>query len=278
MIVSIVFAAGCFWGVEKHFEHYQGVVRAESGYAGGNYANPSYETILANRATSDDKIINYAEAVKVTYDDSKVTADELIKSFWELHDPTQLNRQGNDKGSNYRSGIFYTNTAQKNIAENTKNDYQSLLTQNGYGKIVTEIKPLSVFYSAEAYHQDYLEKNPYGYCPNHSTGVKFKPSDVKKEVTLPIGGKEILVIKSQSYCPYCQKFETEVSSHYNGSIPLRTVTASSLQGFNIKTQLTATPTILFIENSKEVVAHVGFIDKDTFYKRLEDFQLNKNRK
>lgn len=278
MLVSIVFAAGCFWGVEKHFEHFNGVIRSESGYAGGNYPNPNYETVLDNRATSDGKIINYAEAVKVTYDDSKVTADELIRSFWELHDPTQLNRQGNDRGNNYRSGIFYTNATQKNIAENTKNDYQSLLTQNGYGKIVTEIKPLSVFYNAEAYHQDYLEKNPNGYCPNHSTGVKFKKSDVKKEVTLPIGGKEILVIKSESYCPYCKKFEIEVSSHYKGSIPLRTVTANSLKGFNIKTQLTATPTILFIDDSKEIIGHVGFMDKDSFYKTLKKFQLTKSRK
>ncbi len=275
MIMSIVFAAGCFWGVEKHFEHFNGVIRAESGYAGGNYANPSYETVLDNRAISDGKIINYAEAVKITYDDSKVTADELIKSFWEIHDPTQLNRQGNDKGSNYRSGIFYTNTAQKNIAENTKNDYQSLLTQNGYGKIVTEINPLNVFYNAEAYHQDYLEKNPNGYCPNHSTGVKFKKSDVNKEVTLPFGGKEVLVIKSQSYCPYCKKFETEVSSKYKGGIPLRTVTANSLKGFDIKTQLTATPTILFIEDSKEVIGHVGFMDNDTFYKTLKKLQHTK---
>lgn len=277
MIVSIVFAAGCFWGVEKHFEHMDGVIRAESGYAGGNYANPTYDDVLNKRGLkSSSTIKNYTESVKVTYDNSKTTAETLIKSFWELHDPTQVNGQGHDIGNNYRSAIFYTNEKQEKVAEETEATYQNLLIKNGYGKIVTEIKPLGKFYYAENYHQDYLEKNPNGYCPNHSTGVKFKKDDMKKELTLPLGGKEIVVIKSESFCPYCEKFAEDVSSLYKGPVPLRTVLASSLKGFDIKTKLFSTPTILFIEDGKEIMAHTGYMDKKNFYETLGAFQLGKN--
>jgi peptide methionine sulfoxide reductase msrA/msrB len=277
MIVSIVFAAGCFWGVEKHFEHMDGVVRAESGYAGGNYANPTYEDVLSKRGLMPDSTTkNYTEAVKVTYDNSKTTADTLIKSFWELHDPTQADGQGHDIGNNYRSAIYWTNENQKKIAQETEVTYQNLLTKSGYGKIVTEIQPLDKFYYAENYHQDYLQKNPNGYCPNHSTGVKFKKDDMKKDVTLPLGGKEIVVIKSESYCPYCEKFATDVSSLYKGSVPLRTVVASSLKGFNITTKLFSTPTILFIEDGKEIMAHIGYMDAKSFYETLGAFKLDEN--
>lgn len=277
MIVSIVFAAGCFWGVEKHFEHFAGVVKAESGYAGGSYENPTYEDVLAKRGLKlDSKIVNHAEAVKVTFDNSKVSAKTLIKSFWELHDPTQINRQGHDVGNNYRSAIFYTNMNQKNVAQETKRSYQELLTKSGYGKIATEIKQLEKFYPAEEYHQDYLQKNPYGYCPNHSTGVKFAEEKVKKEVITPLGGKEIIIIEAEGYCPYCEKFQMDVSSSYKGTIPLRTVVARSLDGFEIKTKMFATPTILFIEDGKEVMGHVGFMDRADFYKTLGEFKLGKN--
>jgi len=193
MIVEIVFAAGCFWGVEKHFEHMPGVIKAESGYAGGNYANPNYDEVLKYRHLKDgSKIVNYAESVKVTYDNTQVDVKTLIKSFWELHDPTQINGQGNDIGNNYRSAIYYTNVNQEKAALSTENSYQALLTQHGYGKIHTEIKPLTKFYKAEEYHQDYLQKHPFGYCPNHTTNVKFKKDDVHKNMITPLGGKEIL--------------------------------------------------------------------------------------
>ena len=280
MIVSIVFAAGCFWGVEKFYDHYEGVVKAESGYVGGNYANPTYNDVLKHRLLKDgSKIINYTEGVKVTFDNSKVDAKTLIKSFWELHDPTQLNRQGNDVGNNYRSAIYYTSATQEMAAKNTKESYQNLLIKNGYGKIVTEIKPLKAFYTAEGYHQDYLAKNPYGYCPNHATGVKFEKNDVKNIVELmPLGGKEIIVVKSEHYCPYCEKFEAEVSNSYKGTLPMRTVLASSLKSFKLSTKIYATPTILFIENGKEIIGHVGFMDKKKFYETLGAFKLGKNSK
>jgi len=149
--------------------------------------------------------------------------------------------------------------------------YQALLTKNGFGEIVTQIQELDKFWDAEHYHQDYLTKNPGGYCPNHSTGVKFDKNDEVKDI-LPLGGKEIIVVESLIYCPYCEKFKTEVSSLYNDSIPLRNVLASQLSKFKIKTDLTATPTILFINDAEEVISHKGFMDKDSFYKQLSDFQ------
>ena len=279
MIVEIVFAAGCFWGVEKHFDHFEGVIKAESGYVGGNYANPTYDDVLKYRRIKDgSKILNYTEGVKVTFDNSKVKAKILIKSFWELHDPTQLNGQGNDIGNNYRSAIFYTNATQETDAQSTKLAYQNLLIKNGYGKIVTEIKPLVKFYNAENYHQDYLAKNPFGYCPNHATGVKFEKEEKTVEMITPKKGKEIIVIKSENYCPYCEKFEADVSDAYKGTLPLRTVYASQLKGFKIDTQLFATPAILFIENGKEIIAHVGYMDSALFYKTLGAFKLGKDSK
>ena len=277
MIVEIVFAAGCFWGVEKHFESIDGVIEVKSGYTGGNYKNPTYKDVLKYRNLKENnKIINHTEAVKVEFDNTKVSVNKLIKSFWEIHDPTQLNKQGNDVGNNYRSAIFYTNENQKDIANSTKDIYQELLNKNGFGKIVTPISQLSTFWDAENYHQDYLKNNPNGYCPNHSTGVKFNKDIIKNDVVIPLGGKEIIVIKSESFCPYCEKFEKEVSSSYNGSIRLRTVFAKDLKGFNIKTKLNATPTILFIENGNEIISHRGFMDKTNFYKTLGDFKLGKD--
>jgi peptide methionine sulfoxide reductase msrA/msrB len=274
---TIVFAAGCFWGVEKHFDHFKGVISAESGYVGGNYENPTYDDVLKYRRLSNNsKIVNYTEGVKVVFDARKVDASTLIKSFWELHDPTQVNGQGKDIGNNYRSALFYTNEGQKKVALQTKKEYQSLLTNAGYGKIVTEIKPLEKFYNAEKYHQDYLAKNPFGYCPNHATGVKFQKEKVEVAVTKPLGGKEIIVIDSPGYCPYCEKFEEEVGESYKGSLPMRTVLASSLKGFDIETKIFATPTILFIEDGKEVIGHVGYMDKKLFYKTLGAFKLGKN--
>jgi len=274
MIIEIVFAAGCFWGVEKHFESFAGVIDVTSGYTGGNYDHPTYEDVLKYRNEKSEKVINHTEAVKVVFDNSIISADTLIKSFWELHDPTQINRQGNDVGNNYRTALFFTNEKQKSIALDTKNKYQALLTQNGYGKIVTQIQPLGTFWDAENYHQDYLTNNPDGYCPNHSTGIKFDKADEKKAI-LPLKGKEILVVESEYYCPFCEQFDKEISSSYSGSVPLRTVIASQLKMFNIKTELTVTPTILFINNADEIDSYQGFMDKNSFYKALDDFKILK---
>jgi len=273
-IQTIVFSAGCFWGVEKHFDNYEGVISAKSGYAGGNYTNPTYKEVLKYRYNKPKDIINHTESVKVVYDDTKVTSLELIKSFWELHDSTQKNRQGNDIGNNYRSAIFYTTNKQKQEILNTKKIYQDLLNKAGYGTITTQISKLDKFYEAEAYHQDYLKKNPNGYCPNHATGVKFKKEIKKVQYIKPLGGKEIVVIKAL-FCPYCEKFKKDISSKYKGTIPLRTVFIEQLKGFKIKSKIVGTPTIFFINNGVEVASYTGYLNNKEFYKALGKFKLQK---
>ena len=271
---TIVFAAGCFWGVEKHFEAMPGVIKATSGYAGGSYDNPDYDTVLKYRHNPPKGLVNHAESVEVVYDDSKITAAQLIKSFWQMHDPTQGNRQGNDRGNNYRSAIYYTTPEQKKIAFETKARYQKLLTKAGYGTITTEIKPLKKFWPAEAYHQDYLKKHPFGYCPNHATGVKFEKSTQKQRTSkvTPLSGKEIMVITAP-HCRFCENFKFDVTDHYHGTIPLRTAQQKELEGFTLKGDVEGTPTILFIENGKEVYRHVGYMDEKAFYKALGAFKL-----
>jgi peptide methionine sulfoxide reductase msrA/msrB len=270
---SIVFAAGCFWGVEKFYDHLDGVVQARSGYAGGNYANPNYKRVLKER-DPEKGVQNHAESVEVVYDDAKISTRKLIETFWELHDPTQGNRQGNDVGNNYRSALYYTTPEQKNVALQTKREYQKLLHKAGYGTITTEIKPLQKFYPAEAYHQDYLEKNPYGYCPNHATGVKFTKEHFQTQPLTPLGGKEIIVVDAK-HCKFCEKFKQNVLQHYNATIPLRTAHKDQLAAFTLTGKIEGTPTILFFEDAKEVFSHTGYMDEKAFYKAVGAFKLGK---
>jgi len=274
---TIVFAGGCFWGVEKYFDNVVGVKSATSGYAGGNYPNPTYETVLKYKQTDTKEIKNYTESVKVVFDNQKIKAENLIKIFWELHDPTQKNRQGNDVGNNYRSAIFYTTNEQYKMILKTKDEYQKLLSNAGYGKIVTQIEKLDKFYNAEDYHQDYLKRNPNGYCPNHSTGIKFKKIASSNDMIKPLGGKEIIVIK-EKFCPYCEKFEKDVISLYKGDIPIRTVYFKQLKDFKLKTEVYGTPTIYFIDNKNEVNAYTGYMNNKNFYKALALFKLGKGSK
>ena len=299
MILEIFFAAGCFWGVEKNFESIEGVVDVVSGYSGGNYDNPTYEAVLKNRrlqsegflsvlkniGLSDEEkeknkntLINHTETVKVVYDSSQVSTESLIKNFWEIHDPTQFNRQGNDVGNNYRSAIYWTNDEQKNIAIETGLAYQKLLSAKGYGDIVTEMAALDKFWPAEDYHQDYIARNPNGYCPDHSTGVKFVQQEDSTEyaqVIEPLQGKEIIVIgpEVEGTCLFCLEFEKKVTSSYNGTIPMRSAPASALKGFDLKTPTWATPTIIFIEDGKEIWSHQGMMTSEEFYKALGEFKL-----
>ena len=299
MILEIFFAAGCFWGVEKNFESIEGVVDVVSGYSGGNYDNPTYEAVLKNRrlqsegflsvlkniGLSDEEkeknkntLINHTETVKVVYDSSQVSTESLIKNFWEIHDPTQFNRQGNDVGNNYRSAIYWTNDEQKNIAIETGLAYQKLLSAKGYGDIVTEMAALDKFWPAEDYHQDYIARNPNGYCPDHSTGVKFAQQEDSTEydqVIEPLQGKEIIVIgpEVEGTCLFCLEFEKKVTSSYNGTIPMRSAPASALKGFDLKTPTWATPTIIFIEDGKEIWSHQGMMTSEEFYKALGEFKL-----
>src|SRR5689334_21026675 len=160
-----MFGLGCFWGAERRFwELGDGVYVTAVGYAGGVTPNPTYEEVCSGRT-------GHNEVVLVVFDPKKVSYDALLKTFWESHDPTQGMRQGNDVGTQYRSGIYYYGEAQKAAAERTRDDFQRALTKAGYGKITTEILPAPEFYYAEDYHQQYLSKNPDGYCGLGGTGV-----------------------------------------------------------------------------------------------------------
>ena len=162
------FAFGCFWGAEKDFWQVPGVIVTAVGYQGGLTPNPTYKEVCSGRT-------GQAEAVRVVFDPKVVSYDDLLRIFWEDHDPTQGFRQGNDAGTQYRSAIYTHTDAQRAAAEASRDMYQAELTKAGYGAITTEIRPAPEFYFAEDYHQQYLAKNPDGYCPVHATGVLLGP-------------------------------------------------------------------------------------------------------
>ena len=161
---TAVFAMGCFWGVERIFWKLPGVHVTAVGYAGGSTPNPTYEEVCSGRT-------GHTEVVLVVYDPASISYADLLKAFWEGHDPTQGMRQGNDVGTQYRSAIYTTSEAQARAAEETRAIYQRALAAGRYGSITTEIRPLDTFYFAEDYHQQYLAKNPGGYCGIGGTGV-----------------------------------------------------------------------------------------------------------
>jgi peptide-methionine (S)-S-oxide reductase len=159
-----LFAMGCFWGAERTFWKLPGVYVTAVGYASGHTANPTYHEVCSGTT-------GHAEAVLVVFDPKIVRYDDLLKTFWESHDPTQGMRQGNDVGTQYRSGIYYADEAQRRAAESSRAAFQAALKNAGYGPITTEIAPAPEFYYAEEYHQQYLAKNPGGYCGLGGTGV-----------------------------------------------------------------------------------------------------------
>jgi peptide-methionine (S)-S-oxide reductase len=161
---TAVFGLGCFWGAERKFWETDGVYTTAVGYAGGFTPNPTYEETCSGQT-------GHTEAVLVVFDPSKVSFDQLLRVFWENHNPTQGMRQGNDVGTQYRSAIYYTSDAQKAAIESSMAMYQERLATAGFGEITTEVKPLGEFYYAEPYHQQYLAKNPNGYCGIGGTGV-----------------------------------------------------------------------------------------------------------
>ena len=159
-----VFGLGCFWGAERKFWQTPGVYTTAVGYAGGYTPNPTYEEVCSGRT-------GHTEAVLVVFDPKKISYEQLLKVFWESHDPTQGMRQGNDVGTQYRSAIYTYSDDQRRAAEASRDAYQRALSARGYGAITTEIRPAGEFYYAEDYHQQYLAKNPDGYCGIGGTGV-----------------------------------------------------------------------------------------------------------
>ena len=159
-----LFGMGCFWGAEKKFWQQPGVYSTAVGYAGGFTPNPTYREVCSG-------MTGHNEVVLVVFDPKQVSYDTLLKTFWENHNPTQGMRQGNDVGTQYRSGVYYFDEAQRVAAERSRDAYQQELTTRRYGSITTEIVPATDFYYAEEYHQQYLAKNPDGYCGLGGTGV-----------------------------------------------------------------------------------------------------------
>jgi peptide-methionine (S)-S-oxide reductase len=159
-----VFAMGCFWGAEKLFWKLDGVHTTAVGYAGGYTPNPTYEEVCSG-------LTGHAEVVLVVYRPGEVTYERLLRAFWENHDPTQGMQQGHDIGTQYRSAIYVHGEDQLALAKESRDRYQERLTAAGFGEITTEIREAPEFYYAEDYHQQYLAKNPDGYCPDHGTGV-----------------------------------------------------------------------------------------------------------
>ena len=161
-----VFGLGCFWGAEEIYWRLPGVWSTSVGYAGGSTPHPSYEEVCTGQT-------GHTEAVRVVYDPSKVSYGDLVKAFFEMHDPTQGMRQGNDRGTQYRSAIYTYSEEQAQTAKELRETYEPLLLQRGYGAITTEIKPAETYYYAEDVHQQYLAKNPHGYRCHSATGVPF---------------------------------------------------------------------------------------------------------
>ncbi|KAK3106683.1 hypothetical protein FSP39_025120 [Pinctada imbricata] len=169
-----MFGMGCFWGAERKFWKTDGVFSTQVGYSAGYSPNPTYKEVCTGHT-------GHNEVVRVVFDPKKTSYAEMLKTFWENHNPTQGMRQGNDVGTQYRSGIYYYSDDQKSQAESSKEMFQKKLTEKGYGNITTEILPASEFYYAEDYHQQYLHKNPNGYCGLGGTGVSCPVGLMKKK-------------------------------------------------------------------------------------------------
>ncbi len=277
---TIVLGMGCFWGAEKRMGELPGVLDVESGYANGDIAG-NYEAVLAHerlvqRGQTSQR--NHAEVVKVSFDPARVSLETVLARFWESHDPTQGDRQGNDIGTNYRSAIYTNDAAQQATALKTRDVYQAALTQAGRKSITTEIAPLKKYFPAETYHQDYLKKNPNGYCGLGGTGVKYPGAAISAKAAPPaqpldpkaLNLKRQLIVFEAEDCPYCKQFKAEVLDHWKSEVPVaRSFSAQPPAGWTLEKALFATPTIVLFENGKEVSRFTGWNgDKPRFWKWL----------
>jgi peptide methionine sulfoxide reductase msrA/msrB len=258
---SIVLGMGCFWGAEKRMGALPGVVDTEVGYAGGEAVDPSYDQVLAAERTGRGR--NHAEVVQVTFDPTRTSLEQVLTGFWENHDPTQGDRQGNDIGSNYRSSVYYQGERQRRVAEQTRDAYQKALSRAGYGPITTEIAPLQAFYPAEAYHQDYLRKNPEGYCGLGGTGVPF-PGHAARDALPPLDPanlsreRQLVMFESES-CPFCKQFERDVLNDWRAEVPVARTRSHRPPGdWSLAKALWATPTLVLFQDGREVSRYTGY--------------------
>lgn len=282
---SIVLGMGCFWGAEKRMAAVPGVVDVESGYANGD-GTASYEAVLsrerANKAKRSSQR-NHAEVVKVSFDPKLTDLETVLAAFWENHDPTQGDRQGNDVGSNYRSAIYTRDAAQLAIARKTREVYQKALAAQGLGRITTDIAPLENYATAEDYHQDYLRKNPNGYCGLGGTGVQYpRPGQSAmpaQALASPLDGKTLnrerqLIVFTAKHCPYCDMFKAQVLDHWQSPIPV--VESQSPQaplGWKLEKALFATPTIVLFEQGREVSRYTGYNGEQPRFWKWLGFRL-----
>jgi peptide methionine sulfoxide reductase msrA/msrB len=295
----IVLGMGCFWGAEKRMQALAGVLDVEAGYAGGDISNPSYQTLHDVEETIHEgkAIKNHAEVVKVYYDPKQTSLERVLIQFWENHNPTQGNRQGNDMGSNYRSAVFYRTDEERQLAEKTRAIYQANLNAAGIEThITTEIAPLKNYTSAEDYHQDYLEKNPLGYCglggigvayldPNmptrgentHTAQVATKTSGSEKIwQQIKLNTKEQLIAFEAVECGYCKQFDKEVLSTWKNPIPIVSTYLTTLpNGWKLNQELFATPTLVLFRNQHEVARYTGYQGAQQFWKWFNFETLSK---
>ncbi|MDP3638699.1 MAG: peptide-methionine (S)-S-oxide reductase MsrA [Azonexus sp.] len=285
---SIVLGMGCFWGAEKRMAAIPGVLDVESGYANGEVAG-TYEAVLTQeKALRAGKASqrNHAEVVKVTFDPAKVGLEKVLAQFWESHNPTQGDRQGNDVGSNYRSAVYIHNDAQQALALKTRDTYQAALTAAGYGKITSDIAPLKKYFSAEEYHQNYLQKNPNGYCGLGGTGVKYPlagsaatpmPAAAVKAPRLDakaLNFERQLIVFEADDCAYCRKFKADVLDHWKSPVAVvRTLNPEPPAGWTLDKALFATPTMVLFEKGKEVSRYTGYSGETTRFWQWLGFHL-----
>ena len=267
-----------------------GVVDVEAGYAGGDDPNPRYDR--PNDAIPRDgyKGKSHAEVVRVYYDPQKTSLEQVLAQFWQSHDPTQGNRQGNDVGENYRSAIYYATSNERDLALKTQAIYQKNLKDGGYDKtITTEIEPVRHYKKAEEYHQDYLLKNPQGYCGLGGVGIAYHDSnmtlisaqntqnaqvDTTNSANAPLMSWDAVQLSDQAqliafeadYCAYCKKFNADIANQWQHSTPLVKTHLTQLpKGWTLKEALFATPTIVYFKNKTEVARFTGYTNAQAFW-------------
>jgi len=274
---------GCFWGAEKRMAELPGVSDVENGYANGDVPG-TYEAVLAHEKKlkmGKAGRRNHAEVVKVSFDPRKVDLEQVLARFWESHDPTQGDRQGNDVGSNYRSAIYTGSDAQLAVAQQTRVVYQEALKAAGRAAITTEVAPLKAYFKAEEYHQDYLKKNPNGYCGLGGTGVKYPGSTLSAMVAQStiaakpldprlLNAKRQLIVFEAEDCVYCKQFKADILDGWKSEVAIAgTKSVESPAGWKLAKTLFATPTIVLFENGKEISRYTGYNgDKVRFWKWL----------
>lgn len=279
---ELYFGMGCFWGAEKRLRDVAGVAEIEVGYAGGDAPKVGYEDVLKTEAlirAGRSQTVNHAEVVRVRYDPKVLDVMQLLATFWEGHDPTQGDAQGNDIGSNYRSAIYYTTPVQKELAEQSLAIYQHNLSAAGFGTITTEIKPLRHYNRAEEAHQDYLLKNPNGYCGLGGTGVSYGKDHAG--TTMPaLDGKALaaafqLVVYEADDCPYCERFSADILQDWAAAVPVvQTRSPRAPTGWELQTSIVATPTTVLFQHGKEVARFTGYAgDAQAFWQWLGFHQL-----